>query len=137
MKDQKPLTIKNGKFYRGNQNVRPVVGDREQIDLLQKIQSEFRLAHKNGFMLAKFISKKKVVYDAYVSFNCPSCGWENECVAGENQPMKFVNRDLDGNTINCVKCGQGFKFAPKDKIAKSKVKMLILETEEQEGGENE
>lgn len=70
-----PLRIENGKFMRGNVEVPPCIGDREQIALLQRLERESvdrERKAKSGWLDVD-IEVENIRYDAICSFKC-ICG---------------------------------------------------------------
>ena len=107
MKDQvtsieRPLRLVNGKFMRGDIEVKPEIGNPEQIALLQKIERERTQREKdaNDVRLDVYIHVEDIKYKVVCEFRC-ICGndiqarginytdvWEDlECPFYEDGPI--------------------------------------------------
>ena len=97
------LIIKNGKFYKGNVEVKPEFGNMEQIRALRAAE---RKANESKIE-AKLIQEEKTSYYASIRFTCPDCNEHNEVDVHDDDPSDWQidNSDVDSHEISCVYCG--------------------------------
>jgi len=97
------LIIKNGKFYKGNVEVKPEFGNMEQIRALREAE---RKANESKIE-AKLIQEEKTYYYASIEFTCPDCKKHNQVDVLDDDPSDWQidNSDVDSHEISCVYCG--------------------------------
>ena len=80
------LTIKNGKFYRGNEEVRPVCGDAEQIACLKKYDRVREQATGDGLEVEMEVD---ICYELHFT-----------CVCGSR--LRFFGSEYDVSGYDCI-----------------------------------
>lgn len=100
------MIIRDGKFYKGNVEVKPEFGNREQIQALRDAErkaSEERIE-------AKLIEQETITYYATVKFTCPVCKEDNEVDLLDDDPieMGIDSSDVDNLDISCPHCDTDF-----------------------------
>jgi hypothetical protein len=100
------IVIRDGKFYKGNVEVKPEFGNREQIQALRDAErkaSEERIE-------AKLIEQETITYYATVKFTCPVCKEDNEVDLLDDDPieMGIDSSDVDNLDISCPHCDTDF-----------------------------
>ncbi len=80
------LTIKHGQFYRGNEIVKPVCGDTEQIECLKKFDKAREKASCDGI---------EVEMDVDISYEL-----HFKCVCGRQ--LKFEGSDYGVRIYDCI-----------------------------------
>lgn len=107
-----PLRLENGKFMRGKEEVAPVIGNREQIDLLRRVEREMdereRLAR--GGKLDVEVGVEDITYYVRCVFTC-ICGHRvsarDVCYADAVEEI-----DDDGMydaDVKCPRCGRWYE----------------------------
>ena len=107
-----PLRLENGKFMRGKEEVAPVIGNREQIDLLRRVEGEMdereRLA-RDGKLDVE-VGVEDITYYVRCVFTC-ICGHRvsarDVCYADAVEEI-----DDDGMydaDVKCPKCGRWYE----------------------------
>lgn len=118
MKDQvtsieRPLRLVNGKFMRGDIEVKPEIGNPEQIALLQKIERERTQREKdaNDARLDVHIHVEDIKYEVVCEFRC-ICG--NAIQArGINYTDDWEELEYpvyEDGPIICDKCGRKYEI---------------------------
>lgn len=98
------LTLRNGKFYRGNEIVPLEFGNKEQIKLIEqayKRMSEFR--SEDGGEVDVTVETK---YEAYLRFQCACGSYVSECNDIDDEDDY---RELTGD-IQCRNCKQTYSL---------------------------
>jgi hypothetical protein len=95
------LTIKNGKFYRGSQEVETVFGDREQIQCLRKYE-DLMQSYKKGMELEPEVRE--------ITSYCHEISWI--CVCGRMLEVSETSDDEDDwvtfQSTKVCRCGMGY-----------------------------
>ncbi len=104
------LELKNGKFYQDGKQVPIEIGNKEQIDLIRKLEKEI----DNGIRLNVNINEK-TTYEMSYSFTCPCCGQRKskECFYNdfEDEPDKDDIKDfIEEEEYSCYKCCTTFEL---------------------------
>ena len=117
------LIIKNGKFYKGNVEVKPEFGNMEQIRALRAAE---RKANEKKID-AKLYQEEVSQYYASVKFTCPSCKNENHVDVLEDDPldMHVDNSDVDGFDISCNHCDADFTIEA-DKTQRGNLGIVLV-----------
>ena len=107
------LILRDGKFYRGREEVAPEIGNREQIALLQAKEKELEKIEKNGSPVDYSIERVRA--DVEISFTCV-CGKK---ITNNYDRFEFDSPDdlegeveayLDGEEIDCDHCHREYKI---------------------------
>lgn len=110
---QEPLRLVDGKFMRGGFVVAPVIGDREQIALLQAEEraAEKREERAKRGTLAVAFTTEDIVYDACIQLKC-ICG---HTIHKTDRRHAYDLFDLKSDTwgydlITCPKCRRRYEI---------------------------
>lgn len=108
---QLPLRLRNGKFMRGNVEVAPEIGNREQIELLRKAERDAEEQAEKG-VLDVSIDTYDFTFKMKCRFNC-ICGHsivetDYSCVA--DALYEIEDAKWEGDTIRCPKCGREYEI---------------------------
>lgn len=100
------MIIRDGKFYKGNVEIKPEFGNMEQIRAIREAErkaSEERIE-------AKLIEQETITYYATVKFTCPVCKEDNEVDLLDDDPieMGIDSSDVDNLDISCLHCDTDF-----------------------------
>lgn len=118
------LIIRDGKFYRGNVEVKPEFGNREQINALKEA---LRKANESK-VEAKLIQEETIAYYASVRFTCPICEKYNEVYVLEDDPSEYCidASDVEHCNISCtnLKCNTEFTIES-DKTKKGNMSIVL------------
>lgn len=111
---QLPLRLRNGKFMRGDVEVAPEIGNREQIELLRKAEREAEEKEEQAKKgaLAVSIETYNFTFEMECRFNC-ICGHsivetDYSCVA--EALYEIEDAEWEGGTIRCPKCGREYEI---------------------------
>lgn len=105
-----PLRLENGKFWRGDVEVTPEIGNTEQIALLRKAEKELEYAEQHGIYVST--SVEDIRYSLRVRFTC-ICGNKVEGVdryIDADDPMEIEDAEWDGGALVCRKCGRAYEI---------------------------
>jgi redox-regulated HSP33 family molecular chaperone len=110
---QQPLRLVDGKFMRGNQEVAPEIGNREQIALLQKVERKLLEAEEKGVECSCYATN--IRYTSNIQFKC-ACGVMIQrsnalCDAYDADALENTHEDWEGEEITCTQCGTGYTIA--------------------------
>ncbi len=121
------LIIKNGKFYRGNVEVKPEFGNMEQIRALRAAE---RKANESKIE-AKLIQEEKTTYYASIEFTCPDCKKHNQVEVFEDDPSDYHidNADVNNIDVSCDYCNTYFTVE-QDKTSKGNMGIVLSYTPE-------
>lgn len=116
---KEPLRLVNGKFMRGGFVIAPVIGDREQIALLQaeeRAAEECERQAKRGTLAATFTTED-IVYNACIQLKC-ICG---HTIYETDRRHAYDLFDLQSDVwgagpITCPKCRRRYEI--NDDVAK-------------------
>jgi transcription elongation factor Elf1 len=119
------LIIKNGKFYKGNIEVKPEFGNVEQIRALREAE---RKANEKKIE-AKLIQEEKTYYYATIEFTCPDCKKYNEVEVFEDDPSDYHidNADVNNIDVSCAFCDTDFTIEA-DKTSKGNMGIVLSYT---------
>lgn len=118
MKDQvtsieRPLRLVNGKFMRGDIEVKPEIGNPEQIALLRKIERERTQREKdaNDGRLDVHIHVEDIKYEVVCEFRC-ICGNAIQArgINYTDDWEELESPDYEGAAIICDKCGRKYEI---------------------------
>ena len=118
MKDQvtsieRPLRLVNGKFMRGDIEVKPEIGNPEQIALLRKIERERTQREKdaNDGRLDVHIHVEDIKYEVVCEFRC-ICGnkIKEKNTNYTDDWEELESPDYEGGAITCDKCGRKYEI---------------------------
>lgn len=118
MKDQvtsieRPLRLVNGKFMRGDIEVKPEIGNPEQIALLRKIERERTQREKdaNDGRLDVHIHVEDIKYEVVCEFRC-ICGNAIQArgINYTDDWEELESPDYEGGAITCDKCGRKYEI---------------------------
>ena len=125
----KPLRLVNGKFYRGDVEVPPEVGNREQIRLLQAELKKYEDAEGQGTVPGTVDSEEIITYYPIIKFECPRCNTKNDVhMEDETSEYTFDSSDVEHYNVECTKCDLNFVIG---KVTGSNHKInLIYELED-------
>jgi hypothetical protein len=102
------LTIKNGKFYRDGEVVKPEFGNKEQIALMEQWRKEL----EKGILVTPKI-EEKTIYNLSVSWEC-LCGRLNETTYHEQyedwEPDNDDIKDFIGDEVCCESCDKEYEL---------------------------
>lgn len=102
------LTLKNGKFYRDGEVVKPEFGNKEQIALMEQWRKEL----EKGLLVTPNI-EEKTIYNLSVSWEC-LCGRVNETKDYNEyedwEPDDDDIKDLIGDEVCCENCGKEYEL---------------------------
>lgn len=107
------LRIVNGKFMRGNDEVKPEIGNREQILCLQNYERQREADEKiaeEGIEVD--VDVKDVRFDAVLSFEC-ICGKKVENMKEDvwnDHPEYYDSYHWDEQVITCEHCKRRYKI---------------------------
>lgn len=105
-----PLRLENGKFWRGNEEVPPEIGNVEQIALLRKAENELKNIEEHGINVST--SVEDIRYSLRVRFTC-ICGHKVEDVdtyRDADDVIEVEDAEWNGGTIVCRKCGREYEI---------------------------
>lgn len=110
------LVLRDGKFFRGSEEVPPIIGDEEQIALLQAQERRLNFYEKNGSPV-EFDIRRAYVY-ATMKFTC-CCGEkiEKKCettVYDVHNPEDELLECWEHDTIECKICNREYRFEDGD-----------------------
>lgn len=105
-----PLRLENGKFWRGDVEVPPEIGNAEQIALLQKAEKELEDEEQHGINVSTEVYD--IHYSICVKFTC-LCG--NKVEADDRRiyaddVMEVEDAEWDAGTVVCRKCGREYEI---------------------------
>lgn len=109
-----PLCIKNGKFMRGNTEVAPVIGDREQIALLQQAERQMKVREEQAKYgkLKVEIWAEDIRYDAVCQFTCV-CGniisYKEAGYACDFSDIEYLG-DFEDAVFDCPVCHRSYEI---------------------------
>lgn len=110
------LKLINGKFYRGNTEVKPEFGNVEMINLLKKAGNEESI-------IGDFSSEEITTYVTTVNFTC-HCGCKNseeiDEIFEDDEPSSY---DLEDYEVSCSECSKVYTL--KEHSDKSYIKEPI------------
>lgn len=108
-----PLRLVDGAFMRGGMEVKPEIGNREQIALLQKFEREMEQREKDAKAgtLDVGIHVENIEYKIIIKFTC-ICG--NRVIARDTNYTddweELGDPDCRGAEIRCNKCGRWYEI---------------------------
>ena len=116
------LVIKNGKFYKGNVEVKPEFGNMEQIRALREAERKANASN----IEAKLIQQEKTSYYASIEFDCPDCKKHNRVEIFEDDPSDYHidNADVNNIDISCAFCDTDFTIEA-DKTSKGNMGIVL------------
>ena len=101
----KPLKLVNGKFYRGDVEVPPEIGNKEQIRLLQAELKKYEAAEGQGSISGTVDSEEIITYYPIIKFECPRCKTKNSVhMEDETSEYTFDSSDVEHYDVECTKC---------------------------------
>lgn len=108
------LRLCDGKFMRGDVEVAPEIGNREQIELLRKAEREAEEKEKQAKKgsLPVFIEIYDLRFKMECSFNC-ICGHsiaETDSLCLADAIYEIEDAEWEGGTIRCPKCGREYEI---------------------------
>ena len=99
------IVIREGKFYRGNVEVKPEFGNWEQIRALKAEEAKGKMKTCE----AKLTEQEIVKYYASVNFTCPLCSQANEIDYDDDlEEFPIDSSDVDELEVECCKCKHEF-----------------------------
>jgi hypothetical protein len=102
------LTLKNGKFYRDGEVVKPEFGNKEQIALMEQWRKEL----EKGLLVRPHI-EEKTIYNLSVSWEC-LCGVVNITKDFEDyenwEPDDDDIKDFIGDEVCCESCDKEYEL---------------------------
>lgn len=104
------LRLENGKFWRGDVEVPPEIGNVEQIALLRKAEKELENIEEHGSNVST--SVEDIRYSLRVQFTC-ICGHKVEDVdtyRGADDVIEVEDAEWDVGTVVCRKCGREYEI---------------------------
>jgi transposase-like protein len=122
-----PLRLKDGKFYRGNEEVKPEFGNKEQIALIREAER----IETMSVVMAKFESEEIITYQGVISFKCPVCQTDNRLKDTEIEEGDVSPSDFDNTFWKCKKCSTEFEAFWKKGMSHKEIE-LRYEKEESE-----
>lgn len=109
----KLLRLVDGKFMRGDVEVKPEIGNPEQIALLQKIERERTQREKdaNAVRLDVHIHVEDIKYEVVCEFRC-ICGNAIQArgINYTDDWEELESPDYEGGTNTCDKCGRKYEI---------------------------
>lgn len=110
---EQPLRLVYGAFMRGSMEVKPEIGNREQIALLQKTEREMEEREKaaKAGKLDVDIYVEDIQYKTVIEFTC-ICGnrvkERDTNYTDDWEDLEYPN--CDGSEIRCDKCGRWYEI---------------------------
>lgn len=119
------LRLADGKFMCGSEIVPPIIGDPEQIALIQKAEKELQRREKEGIPCEFYAQNAN--FDGYVDFKC-LCGMPiNAFISMRESRVYDLESDISdrwtGEEIECDECGREYV------IRGGKAKLKLTEKE--------
>lgn len=101
------MTLIDGKFFRGFEEVKPEFGNKEQIALIRETEKRISALNNEGLVIS---TEHEVVYTASLQFRCV-CGqhvWKEDDDARNRT-------DISGlvGTCQCMKCKKRYEVTEK------------------------
>ncbi len=121
------MIIRDGKFYKGNVEIKPEFGNMEQIRALREAERKANASK----IEAKLIQEEMTSYYASVVFDCPDCKKHNRVDVLYDDPSDWQidNSDVDSHEISCVHCGSYYTIEA-DKTQKGNLGIVLTYTPE-------
>ena len=106
----KPLRLVDGKFMRGDEEVPIEIGNREQIDLLQRIERAKDHAEKYGIDCE--FSATGITYSSLIHIRCICCDAhihdKNDLCEADYLDDIESSKDWEGTILSCPNCKQKY-----------------------------
>ena len=102
----KAIQLINGKFYENGKEVKPEIGNVEQIRLLKEAEQK-----ENMGIVKAFLTEGEIIkYYPIIHFTCPKCGTDNHEEMEDEASEWFVdNSDVSMMDIHCHSCSAMFE----------------------------
>ena len=115
------IIIRDGKFYKGNEEVKPEFGNKEQIKALQEALKKANMTKCDAKLSEGEISQ----YYPIIKFKCPFCEQYNiHEFQDEVGEYHIDNSDVEEMEIECSKCKQDF-VVNADKTEKKRMAIYL------------
>jgi DNA-directed RNA polymerase subunit M/transcription elongation factor TFIIS len=99
------LRLVNGKFYRGNEEVKPEFGNSEMIQLLREAETRYDA----GYVTGTVHNEEKTTYTGSIHFKCPKCNSDEVYeFDDEQEDWHFDGNDYKDAVIECGSCNTEF-----------------------------
>lgn len=111
---RQPLRLYDGKFMRGDVEVAPEIGNREQIELLRKAEREAEEKEKQAKERSLPVSIEicNLRFKMKCKFNCvcghPIAETDSLCLADSINEIE--DAEWEGGTIRCPECGREYEI---------------------------
>ena len=111
----KPLRIENGQFMRGDSIVKPEIGNRDQIELLQAYERARQDALKDACDegIRCDFSAMDFIYTSNIRMVCVCgemiAGEKPGCMADQSDDLEWLDENWDDEIITCRHCRRRYK----------------------------
>jgi transcription elongation factor Elf1 len=123
------LRLVNGKFYRGNEEVKPEFGNWGMIRLLREAEARYDA----GFVVGTVHNEEKTTYIGSIHFKCPKCNTENKVEFPDKQEdWEFDGNDYKDEVIECKNCKTDFNVIHTTDMKRMEVHLSYANEEEVE-----
>jgi hypothetical protein len=113
------MELRNGKFFKDGVEIKPEIGNLEQIRLLKKVAEQM----EGDTIPAKLINEVVTTYYPKIVYDCPFCNCEKEYdFDDETDEFQYNSSEVDGWDLTCSGCNNEFTI---EKIEGKKVGIVL------------
>jgi hypothetical protein len=99
------MELRNGKFFKDGVEIKPEIGNLEQIRLLKEAAGKM----EGEIIPAKLRNEEITTYYPKIVYDCPFCNCEQEYeFDDETEESEYNSSDVDGWELTCLGCDNEF-----------------------------
>lgn len=102
------LTIKNGKFYRGEEEVKPEFGNTEQINLMAKLKKKQEALEGDGIKVLHGVTRTIRIVAALECLCSETVHFSAEAIEGGSDEIYDA---IEGTISKCRGCGKRYEIS--------------------------